>query len=102
MGNSASWMMSIPPRHASIAVVPGCVVIEPIECLIYTYVGGYISMDIEEAGIHSEAKDLAKATLILSEALSTAYACLSKSQKRLTPCLKKKKEFLDRHLKQAT
>lgn len=95
-------MMPIPPKHACIAVVPGCVVIEPIQCLVYTHLDGHVSIDVDEIELHSEARNLSEATKILSSAIASAFACLSESKKTLSPQLRKKKEFLLRHLKQAT
>jgi len=95
-------MMPIPPKHARIAVVPGCVVIDPIQCMVYTHLDGHVSIDVEEADLHSEAETLAKATEILSSAIFSAFTCLSESKKSLSPKLRKKQEFLSKHLKQST
>lgn len=95
-------MMATPPKHARIAVVPGCVVIEPIECLVYVYANGHVLIDVQDADIHSEAEDIAQATTILASALAKAFSCLSDHKRPLSPLLKKKQEYLSKHLKQAT
>jgi hypothetical protein len=95
-------MLATPPKHARITVVPGCVVIDPIDCLVFVYSDGHVVIDIEEAGFHSEGENLSQATIILSEALSSTFDLLAHPTKPLNQLLKKKQEYLSKHLKQAT
>jgi hypothetical protein len=94
--------MPVPPKHASIAAVPGCVVIDPIKCLVYVYSNGHVAIDVDEADFHSEGENLSQATIVLAESLAEAFAVLSRQTKPLAPLLKKKQEYLSKHLKQAT